>query len=64
MPMMRQSRRHSVGMTLSLPREVSGIVFMITPGELAAADRYEVSEYTRTHVALKSGLRAWAYVRA
>jgi hypothetical protein len=44
--------------------EVPGMVFKITPDELAAADRYEVSEYTRVEVKLKSGLRAWAYVRA
>jgi Gamma-glutamyl cyclotransferase, AIG2-like len=44
--------------------EVPGTVFRITPEELAAADRYEVSDYTRTQVTLKSGLEAWAYVRA
>jgi hypothetical protein len=44
--------------------EVKGMVYQITPQELAAADRYEVSEYTRVMVALKSGKRAWAYVRA
>lgn len=44
--------------------EVPGMVFQITPDELTAADRYEVSEYTRVQVTLKSGLRAWAYVRA
>ncbi len=44
--------------------EVPGMVFKITPEELIAADRYEVSDYTRVEVTLKSGLRAWAYVRA
>lgn len=44
--------------------EVPGMVFEITPDELAAADRYEVSEYTRVTVMLRSGLQAWAYVRA
>jgi hypothetical protein len=39
-------------------------VFEITAEELAAADRYEVSEYTRVLVTLKSGARAWVYVRA
>jgi gamma-glutamylcyclotransferase (GGCT)/AIG2-like uncharacterized protein YtfP len=48
----------------SLADEVAGMVFKITPEELAAADRYEVSEYTRVQVTLKSGLQAWAYVRA
>jgi hypothetical protein len=40
------------------------MVFQITPQELAAADEYEVSEYKRVAVTLKSGLTAWAYVRA
>jgi hypothetical protein len=44
--------------------EVPGMVFEITAEELAAADRYEVAEYTRVQATLKSGLRAWAYVRA
>ena len=44
--------------------ELAGMVFEITPEELAAADRYEVSEYTRVEVTLKSGLQAWVYVRA
>jgi Gamma-glutamyl cyclotransferase, AIG2-like len=48
----------------NLADEVPGMVFKITPDELAAADRYEVSDYTRVQVTLKSGLRAWAYVRA
>jgi acyl-CoA thioesterase FadM/gamma-glutamylcyclotransferase (GGCT)/AIG2-like uncharacterized protein YtfP len=45
-------------------QEVSGTVYAITPQELAAADRYEVAEYKRVAVTLKSGLKAWAYVRA
>jgi hypothetical protein len=44
--------------------EIVGMVFKITPAELAAADRYEVSDYKRVQVTLKSGLRAWAYVQA
>jgi hypothetical protein len=44
--------------------EVPGTVLEITAEELLAADRYEVSEYTRVLVSLKSGARAWAYVRA
>jgi acyl-CoA thioesterase FadM/gamma-glutamylcyclotransferase (GGCT)/AIG2-like uncharacterized protein YtfP len=45
-------------------QEVSGTVYAISPQELAAADRYEVAEYQRVAVTLKSGLKAWAYVRA
>ncbi|HEY2465927.1 MAG TPA: gamma-glutamylcyclotransferase family protein [Steroidobacteraceae bacterium] len=44
--------------------EVTGMVFEITAEELAAADRYEVSEYTRVLVTLKSGVNSWVYVRA
>ena len=44
--------------------EVSGSVFEITAQELAAADQYEVSDYKRVSVNLKSGVQAWVYVRA
>jgi gamma-glutamylcyclotransferase (GGCT)/AIG2-like uncharacterized protein YtfP len=44
---------------------VSGTVFEITEQELAAADKYEeVAEYRRISVTLRSGDRAWVYVRA
>jgi Gamma-glutamyl cyclotransferase, AIG2-like len=42
--------------------EVSGVVFEITRQELAAADRYEVEQYTRVLATLKSGLKSWVYV--
>ena len=44
--------------------EVAGQVFRITPAELAAADDYEVSDYKRVLAPLKSGKKAWVYVRA
>jgi hypothetical protein len=44
--------------------EVAGTVYQLTSEELAAADRYEVSEYKRAAVTMKSGLKAWAYIRA
>jgi gamma-glutamylcyclotransferase (GGCT)/AIG2-like uncharacterized protein YtfP len=44
--------------------EVAGTVYRLTAEELAAADRYEVSDYTRALVTLKSGAQAWVYVRA
>lgn len=43
---------------------VAGTVFRITAGELAAADAYEVSDYVRIETVLRSGLRAWVYVKA
>jgi gamma-glutamylcyclotransferase (GGCT)/AIG2-like uncharacterized protein YtfP len=44
--------------------EVAGTVFEITAEELTAADKYEVSDYKRVSVTLKSGVQAWVYVRA
>jgi len=39
-------------------------VFEITEDELASADRYEVADYKRIAVRLKSGTDAWVYVKA
>ena len=44
--------------------EVPGVVLRITAAELAAADTYEVSDYKRVAVPLKSGLGAFVYVGA
>jgi Gamma-glutamyl cyclotransferase, AIG2-like len=44
--------------------EVTGVVFEITAAELTAADRYEVAEYSRVLVTLRSGVEAWVYVGA
>ncbi len=44
--------------------EVKGTVFLISGKELEAADRYEVSDYKRINVRLRSGILAWVYVRA
>jgi hypothetical protein len=44
--------------------EVAGRVFRITPAELAAADAYEVADYRRVSVRLKSGRDAWVYAKA
>jgi gamma-glutamylcyclotransferase (GGCT)/AIG2-like uncharacterized protein YtfP len=42
---------------------VPGMVFEITPAELAAADAYEVADYERIAVTLASGVGAWVYVQ-
>jgi hypothetical protein len=42
--------------------EVTGMVFETTAEELTAADRYEVAQYSRVEVTLKSGVKAWVYV--
>jgi len=43
---------------------IAGTVFAITPEELLSADKYEVAEYKRVAVVLRSGTRAWVYVDA
>lgn len=43
--------------------EVQGMVFRITGAELKAADDYEVVDYKRILVQLRSGNKAWVYVR-
>jgi gamma-glutamylcyclotransferase (GGCT)/AIG2-like uncharacterized protein YtfP len=44
--------------------EVTGKAFRITDAELKAADDYEVADYKRIQVLLRSGNAAWVYVRA
>lgn len=56
--------QHTIAKRSNVEDEVNGMVFEITAEELAAADRYEVSEYTRILVTLRSGLKAWVYVGA
>jgi gamma-glutamylcyclotransferase (GGCT)/AIG2-like uncharacterized protein YtfP len=43
---------------------VEGTVFAVTEEELAAADDYEVDDYVRVSVPLRSGGSAWVYVFA
>ena len=43
---------------------VEGTVFAISEAELAAADDYEVDDYRRVAVPLRSGDEAWVYVFA
>lgn len=42
---------------------VSGVVFELTEDELKKSDEYEVSQYKREEVSLKSGVKAWVYVK-
>jgi gamma-glutamylcyclotransferase (GGCT)/AIG2-like uncharacterized protein YtfP len=41
---------------------VEGTVFAINTADLAAADEYEVDDYRRITVPLRSGEQAWVYV--
>jgi gamma-glutamylcyclotransferase (GGCT)/AIG2-like uncharacterized protein YtfP len=43
---------------------VKGKVYKITESELIAADAYEVSDYKRVGVRLRSGKQAWVYIKA
>ena len=43
---------------------VEGMVFAINEADLAAADDYEVDDYRRVAVPLRSGEQAWVYVFA
>jgi Gamma-glutamyl cyclotransferase, AIG2-like len=56
--------QHKIAKRSNAGDEVTGMVFEITAAELAAADQYEVAEYTRVQVTLKSGVKAWVYVGA
>jgi Gamma-glutamyl cyclotransferase, AIG2-like len=41
---------------------INGTVFTITQEELYRADEYEVDDYKRIEVLLRSGKRAWVFV--
>ena len=41
--------------------EVKGMVFTISYEELLKADGYEVDDYSRVELTLKSGKKAWVY---
>jgi gamma-glutamylcyclotransferase (GGCT)/AIG2-like uncharacterized protein YtfP len=43
---------------------VAGMLFWLTPAELAATDAYETSAYARVEVTLESGRTAWVYAEA
>ncbi|HZA09670.1 gamma-glutamylcyclotransferase family protein [Mycobacterium sp.] len=59
------SDRHPILKPTNRPgARVEGSVFEITEAELAAADDYEVDDYRRILVPLRSGPRAWVYVFA
>lgn len=47
------------------PRDrIEGMVFDLTPAELAQADAYEDKAYRRVQIRLHSGSDAWVYVKA
>lgn len=59
------SDRHPILVPNEQPdAHVDGTVFAISAAELAAADAYEVDDYRRIAVPLRSGPQAWVYVFA
>ncbi|MEM9599476.1 MAG: gamma-glutamylcyclotransferase family protein [Pseudomonadota bacterium] len=56
-------RFHPVVSRTNDPQDrVPGMVFSLSPAQLARADAYEVDDYVRERVTLASGLSAWLYV--
>lgn len=54
---------HPIAMaTCDTQDSIKGMVFEITPEELAHSDKYEVDDYKRVMGKLKSGQQAWVYV--
>jgi gamma-glutamylcyclotransferase (GGCT)/AIG2-like uncharacterized protein YtfP len=58
------SDRHPVLKPGAATAAVEGTVFAISEAELVAADAYEVDDYVRVAVPLRSGQTAWVYVFA
>ena len=59
------SDRHPILRPTNRPdAHVDGTVFVVSEAELAAADEYEVDDYQRISVPLRSGPQAWVYVFA
>jgi|SRR4051794_3043659 hypothetical protein len=57
--------QHTMACATGDPRDgIPGIVFSITPAELAAADAYEVTDVRRVSVRLRSGTDAFVYLGA
>ncbi len=59
-----RSRHTAVTFTGRGESRVPGTVFGVTDRELASADAYEPSGYTRVLATLASGRNAWVYARA
>jgi len=56
---------HAIARATGNPADqISGMVFELTPGELASTDAYEVDAYARVEVTLESGRTAFVYVAA
>ena len=56
-------RHHPIALATCDARDsIKGMVFEITPEELAHSDEYEVDDYKRVMGKLRSGQQVWVYV--
>jgi gamma-glutamylcyclotransferase (GGCT)/AIG2-like uncharacterized protein YtfP len=54
---------HTIAVASGDPDDrIEGIVFVLSEGDLAATDSYEVDAYARIEATLESGRSAWVYV--
>lgn len=54
---------HPIAIPANQDQSIQGMVFEVTEAELQSADRYEVEDYQRVSVILRSGKKAWVYVQ-
>lgn len=54
---------HPIALPAHQDQSIQGMVFEVTEAELQSADQYEVEDYQRVSVILRSGKKAWAYVQ-
>lgn len=54
---------HPIAIPADQDQYIQGMVFEVTESELQSADQYEVEDYQRVSVILRSGKKAWAYVQ-
>lgn len=57
-----ESEHPIVSFTGNIEDQIQGLVFDISKEELDKADAYEVDDYKRIQVELRSGIHAWVYV--
>lgn len=56
---------HTVAVATGYSRDrIAGVLYELSPAELAATDDYETASYARIELTLESGRRAWVYVRS
>lgn len=54
---------HVIEYTGNTKDEVNGMVFEVTADELSGSDKYEIADYERIEVDLKSGIKSYVYIK-